>query len=450
MNRLKPYPKYKPSGVEWLGDVPEHWGRLPIKYTALDSGSLFLDGDWIESKDTSDDGIRYITTGNVGAGKYKEQGSGYITEDKFRELNCTDVFEGDILISRLNAPIGRACIVPNLGSRIVTSVDNVIYRPDSIFHKQYMVHLFSCDDYFKHTSDLARGATMQRISRGLLSNIRIITPPNDEQSAIATFLDRETTRIDALVEKKQRFIELLKEKRQTLITDAVTGKFDVSTGKPYPKYKPSGVDWLGDVPEHWNVIPVKRVFMVLGGSTPKSAVPDNWGGDVVWVTPADLSKLPTMGIYGSARMITPKGLASCGANMVPSGSIVLSTRAPIGSMGIAKTPLCTNQGCKSLVPFGINNTGFYAHFFTVSSDQLNVRGKGTTFLELSGDELGAFEVISPPSDEQSAIATFLDRETTRIDALVEKTKQSIKLLKERRAALITAAVTGKVDVREVA
>ena len=221
----------------------------------------------------------------------------------------------------------------------------------------------------------------------------------------------------------------------------------MSSLKPYPKYKPSGVEWLGDVPEHWSVMPVKRIFMVLGGSTPKSAVPDNWDGDVIWVTPADLSKLPTIDIHGSARMITPQGLASCGANMVPSESIVLSTRAPIGSMGVAKVPLCTNQGCKSLVPLGINNTGFYAHFFTVSSDQLNVRGKGTTFLELSGDELGAFEVISPPSDEQTAIAIFLDRETARIDTLVDKTEQSITLLKERRSTLITATVTGKVDVR---
>ncbi|NOQ93085.1 MAG: restriction endonuclease subunit S, partial [Methylophaga sp.] len=191
------YKEYKDSGVEWLSVAPIYWDSVPIKYMALEKDSLFLDGDWIESKDISGDTIRYITTGNVGEGEYKEQGTGYITEEKFKQLDCTEVFEGDILISRLNAPIGRSCIVPDLQSRVVTSVDNVIFRPDSKFYKQYLVHLFSSKDYFKHTANLARGATMQRISRGLLGNIRVVVPSYDEQETIANFLDHETAKIDS-------------------------------------------------------------------------------------------------------------------------------------------------------------------------------------------------------------------------------------------------------------
>ena len=152
--KYQAYAEYKDSGVEWLDSVPTHWSNVPIKYMALENGSLFLDGDWIESKDLSDDGIRYITTGNVGEGIYKEQGGGYITENKFIEIDCTEVFEGDVLISRLNAPIGRACIVPNLDSKIVTSVDNVIFRPDHHYYKNYIVYLFSSEAYFKHTGNL--------------------------------------------------------------------------------------------------------------------------------------------------------------------------------------------------------------------------------------------------------------------------------------------------------
>ncbi|WGX36426.1 hypothetical protein P7I82_32445 [Pseudomonas aeruginosa] len=118
------YPKYRASGVEWLDQVPDHWSSVPIKYMALERNSLFLDGDWIESKDISSDGIRYITTGNVGEGAYKEQGAGFISEETFHALRCTEVYEGDVLVSRLNNPIGRACVVPNLGGRVVTSVDN--------------------------------------------------------------------------------------------------------------------------------------------------------------------------------------------------------------------------------------------------------------------------------------------------------------------------------------
>jgi type I restriction enzyme, S subunit len=215
--------------------------------------------------------------------------------------------------------------------------------------------------------------------------------------------------------------------------------------KPYPKYKASGVEWLGDVPEHWNVASLKHGFNIVGGSTPKSEQPEYWDGEIIWVSPSDLSKLSSMGIKNSQRKITPEGLASCGTTLVPAGSIVLSTRAPIGSLAIAEVELCTNQGCKSLVPKSGSEPLFYSHLLSVSTVELNIRGKGTTFLELSGDELGAFKVGVPPSAEQSTIAAILDRETTRIDNLIAKQEKLIELLKEKRQAVISHAVTKGLD-----
>lgn len=229
---LDPTVPMKDSGVEWLGEVPAHWCGVPIKYMALERGSLFLDGDWIESKDISSDGIRYITTGNVGEGAYKEQGAGFISEETFHSLRCTEVYEGDVLVSRLNSPIGRACVVPNMGCRVVTSVDNVIFRPDSKFHRGFIVYLFSSDQYFKNTGNLARGATMQRISRGLLGNIRVVVPSLEEQIQIARFLDEETACIDALIEEANTGVGLLQERRSALISAAVTGKIDVRGWQP--------------------------------------------------------------------------------------------------------------------------------------------------------------------------------------------------------------------------
>lgn len=224
---LKPYPKYKDSGVEWLGDVPEHWEVKPIKYLSSERGAIFIDGDWIESNNLSDNGIRYITTGNVGEGFFKEQGSGYITEATFKELGCTEVHAGDVLISRLNPPIGRSCIVPDLGKRVVTSVDNVIFRPTSTYSPKFVVYRFSSPDYFHELGLLAGGATMQRISRTELGNVCIAWPPLTEQLSIASFLDSETAKIDSLIAKAHRAIELLQEHRSSLISAAVTGKIDV-------------------------------------------------------------------------------------------------------------------------------------------------------------------------------------------------------------------------------
>jgi len=209
----------------------------------------------------------------------------------------------------------------------------------------------------------------------------------------------------------------------------------------YSEYKASGVEWLGEVPGHWEAAPLKRSFKIVGGSTPKSDQAAYWDGEFTWVTPSDLSKLSSMNINDSQRKITSEGLASCGTSLVPSGSIVLSTRAPIGSLAIAQTELCTNQGCKSLVPLADTQPQFYGYLLSISTGELNIRGKGTTFLELSGDELGAFKVGVPPSSEQQAIAAFLDRETGKIDALIAEQRRLVELLAEKRQAVISHAVT---------
>jgi type I restriction enzyme S subunit len=213
----------------------------------------------------------------------------------------------------------------------------------------------------------------------------------------------------------------------------------------YESYRESGVRWLGSVPSGWTVKAIKHCFSVVGGSTPKSEVEEFWDGEHVWVTPADLSGLSGFGILDSARRITDAGLESCGTNLVPPGSIVLSTRAPIGSLAIAGTSLCTNQGCKSLVPKQGVVPQYFAYVLSIAGEELNLRGRGTTFLELSADALGAFEVVVPTAMEQVAIAAFLDRETAKIDALVEEQKRLIELLKEKRQAVISQAVTKGLD-----
>ena len=209
----------------------------------------------------------------------------------------------------------------------------------------------------------------------------------------------------------------------------------------YAAYNDSGVEWLGEVPQGWEVAPLKRHFQIIGGSTPKSDNEEYWDGEIIWVTPSDLSKLSGLEIGNSQRKITTKGLHSCGTTLAPIGSIILSTRAPIGSLAIATTEFCTNQGCKSLIPTANTDSRFYGYLLSISSTELNIRGKGTTFLELSGDELGFFKTPFPPVNEQILIAAFLDCETAKIDNLINEQKKLIELLKEKRQAVISTAVT---------
>ena len=212
----------------------------------------------------------------------------------------------------------------------------------------------------------------------------------------------------------------------------------------YPTYKDSGGEWIGAIPDHWLVSPLKRAFKIEGGSTP---TPDevNWDGDIAWVTPADLSGLSSLFLDGSKRTITATGLASCGTTLLPAGSLILSTRAPIGSLAIALISMCTNQGCKGLVPNANASAVYFAFVLLTAKDELNNRGRGSTFLEISGDELSRFSVPTPPFAEQTQIARFLDHETARIDALIEEQQRLIELLKEKRQAVISHAVTKGLD-----
>lgn len=209
----------------------------------------------------------------------------------------------------------------------------------------------------------------------------------------------------------------------------------------YPGYQTSGRPYLGLLPSHWDCLQLKQAARIVNGATPKSENADYWDGNIPWITPADLSKVDSTYIERSERSITAAGLASCGTTFVPSGSVILSTRAPIGSIAIARTNLCTNQGCKSLVPKSKTCAEFLAYLLSVSVVELNARGKGTTFLELSSDELGRFKIPVPPLVEQIAVVRFLDCETAKIDALVDEQRRLIELLKEKRQAVISHAVT---------
>lgn len=215
----------------------------------------------------------------------------------------------------------------------------------------------------------------------------------------------------------------------------------MSRYKAYPEYKDSGVQWLGTIPTGWSATSIKRKAAIFNGATPKSDVSSFWDGDIPWITPADLGKEKTPYIGIGARSISIDGYKSCGTSIVPKNSIILASRAPIGTVGIATQALCTNQGCKSLVVSEGLESKFLFYVLLSSTAQLNLLGRGTTFLELSADELGSYKVGLPSSIEQTAITSFLDHETAKIDALIEKQQRLIELLKEKRQAVISHAVT---------
>lgn len=441
--RYKAYMEYKESGVEWLNEVPAHWDKVPIKYMALAKDSLFSDGDWIESKDLSIEGIRYITTGNVGEGHYREQGEGYISEEKFQEFDCTEVFEGDLLISRLNPPIGRACRVPDLQLRIVTSVDNVIFRPDLSYERKFVVYLFSSKDYFKHTNNLARGATMQRISRGVLGNIRVVIPPIVEQTQIARFLDHETAKIDTLIEKQQQLIQRLKEKRQAVISHAVTKGIN-----PQAPMKDSGVEWLGEVPDSWEI---KRIGILFTESSARAS------NDVELHFPI-LSVSIHHGISDKEldedeldRKVTRSEDRSLYKVVHTNDLAYNMMRAWQGGFGASILSGLVSPAYVVCNPKTSLNSFYFELVLRTPNavTELKRYSRGITDfrLRLYWDEFKNIWVPVPPDTEIDAILNYISVTNAKYDNLILVAGRQITLLKERRTAIISAAVTGKIDVR---
>jgi type I restriction enzyme S subunit len=211
--------------------------------------------------------------------------------------------------------------------------------------------------------------------------------------------------------------------------------------KPYPAYRDSGVEWIGKVPAHWRIAPIKAIANTLNGATPESSKAEYWDGSIAWYTPTDIDNEFAKELGAPRRYITQAGFDSCAVKLAPAGSVVLSTRAPIGSVGITPVPSTINQGCRTLVPAGEVPAKLIASLLVAARNELRLRGNGTTFQELSTEALRSLRVPLPPLAERTSIVNRLDRETARIDALIAKKTEFIGLLAKKRQALITHAVT---------
>lgn len=224
-----PNPEMKESGVGWFEQFPVHWNLKPIKELAIPGGKSFTDGDWVELPYITDEGVRLLQTGNVGIGRFKEQGFRYVSDESFETLECTEVVPNDVLICRLDGPVGRGCLAPNLGVRMITSVDNTILKVREDICPKYVVYFLSSCYWLNWIDALCRvgGGFRIRISRTMLGNIRIPMPPHDDQELIVRYLDQETGNLDSLIATAESTIEILLEYRKALITAAVTGKINV-------------------------------------------------------------------------------------------------------------------------------------------------------------------------------------------------------------------------------
>ena len=424
MSNYKPYPAYKDSEGEWLGKVPEHWKVIPLKY------NLKLVGDRASSREFA------IALENIESwtGKFIQTNSDF-------EGDGIAFKNGDILFGKLRPYLAKVYLADSKGEAVG---DFFVIRPTKKIYPRFAQYQILSEEFIKNIDGSTYGAMMPRVNWEFFGDMPFSTPDFDEQRIIATFLDCETARIDALTSKKSRFIELLREKRQALITQAVTRGLN-----PTVNMKDSGVEWLGEVPEHWDVKEIKYFTEVLRGKfthRPRND-PAFYGGEYPFIQTGDIT--------GTSRYITEfkQTLNYRGAAVskeFPAGTLVMAIAANIGDVAVLNFSAYFPDSVVGLVPNKKTDLMFLFYLMRSMKHIMLMAATISTQLNLNMDQIVSLIAAQPPIEEQLHIVKFLDRETTRIDSLISKTQHSINLLKERRAALITAAVTGQIDVRNTA
>ena len=448
---FRKYAEYQESGVAWLGEIPAGWTTQKLKFVARVQPSN------VDKK--SKENEEKVLLCNYTDVYYNEE----ITADlPFMKATASDVQirkftlkSGDTIITKDSEDpndIAVPAYVPKDLDGVVCGYHLALLRPENGTCGGYLKRVMDTHYARSFFATRANGITRYGLGIYAISNFILPFPPLEEQKQIAAFLDKETTKIDALVDKQEQLITLLREKRQAIISHAVTRGLN-----PNAKMKDSGIEWLGEVPEHWSCISLKNIEpynsqMVqtgpFGAQLHASDYVDE-GVPLILIKNVrnlsiDDSDIPKISIEDATRLSKYR---------VEVGDIVFSR---VGSIGrIAKITekergwLISGQMLR--LRFGSNllnpEYSVYALSSKIVEDYVAYYSVGSTRDSINTEILMNLKIPLPPVKEQKQIAAFLDKETTKIDALVEKCETAIELLKERRIALISAAVTGKIDVR---
>ncbi|MEY2343195.1 hypothetical protein AB4090_13960 [Acidithiobacillus sp. IBUN Pt1247-S3] len=442
MSHYKPYPAYKDSGVEWIGKVPEHWDVKPIKVIAS------CNDDSLPDSLSPDTPIRYVDISAVS----HDEGIAEAAPMQFGDAPSRarrKAMVGDVVISTVRTYLKAVASVDEAHADCVYSTGFAVLRPRrDHLRPEFLKWLALNELLIQAVESHSEGLSYPAINASELINLKTVVPGSTEQARIASILNRETARIDALIERKTRFIELLKEKRQALITHAVTKGLDQSV-----KMKDSGVEWIGEVPEHWEVKRLRHVARFTNSNVDKRSYEGQQAVKLcnytdVYYNEFITASLPFMDATASDAEIKAFELKK-GDVLITKDSedpsdigipALVADDLPGVICGYHLTVIRTHGPDDSgFVHRSIQSHPTKAHFF--------VESPGITRYGLSQDAIGDITVCWPTASERVQIAAWIDRETSRIDALIAKSQRSIDLIKERRSALITSAVTGKIDLR---
>ena len=434
-NGLRPYPAYRDSGVEWLGKVPEHWAVRRIK-------SL----------------LRVRHARSVLGKEQLLRVSQYtgITKRRRKDTRAESlvayrrVAPSDLVVNIMLAWNGSLGVSPFRG---IVSPAYCVYRFEANTHPRYAHYLLRSPLYRTRIKTVSTGVVESRLRLYTddLYRLEALLPPRPEQRAIVRFLDAANRRIRRYIRAKERLVELLEERKRALIHEAVTGRFDVRTGQPYPAYKDSGVEWLGEVPEHWQLLPLKRIARRVqnGATPPTSELAYYEAGTVPWYGPSSI--MTTEEVGPPVKHLTELAFSEGAARLMRGPSVLVGVIGNVGRMALMSQDGSTNQQITAIeLPPTAVSPRFVLRQLRRAEPWLRSSASAATIPILDSGTLARIPCAVPSLVEQQAIDAALDSRVSAIDQVVAKYQRQIGLGHEYRTRLIADVVTGKLDVREAA
>lgn len=435
MVSYNPYAEYKPSGVDWLGDVPMQWlvSKLGFRVTTIVpmrdkpkelSGKI----PWIRIEDFNG---KYISESKSGQG---------VSRETIADMHLK-VFPAGTVLCSCSCNMGRTAIV---SSPVISNQTFIGLFPQFDLVSDYLYYLMQAAA--EELTSLGTGAIQQYLSQDDFKALRLAFPSVEEQRAIAIFLDRETGKIDQMIEKQERMIELLKEKRQAVISHAVTKGLNLNA-----PMKDSGIEWLGEIPAHWGVFDLNFALNSIGDID--HYMPESIDKGVPYVMTGDLEELASSIDFDSCKQVSHIDYLKLSGRIKNSkGDVIMARYATIGTSSYIDVDreFLVSYSCVTIKPCPSKVSGLHLFYYFKSQaflQGLQRQANTNTQGNVGVSDLKKVKVVLPDLAEQSKITEHIALETSKIDHLIAKAEQAIELMKERRTALISAAVTGKIDVR---
>ncbi|MBE0469374.1 MAG: restriction endonuclease subunit S [Methyloprofundus sp.] len=428
------YESYKDSNADYSGLIPVDWNLVPIR-------AIFEE----RNEKNSGPKTEYIlsVTRDRGVIPYDEKGA--IGNNKSEDIERYKlVYENDLVINKMNVVIGSLGLSKYFGA---LSQVYIVLRPKTEkFSIRYYAYLFHNEPFYKSLIRYCTGIMELResLNKDQFKQLYLPFPSIEVQVLIANFLDQKTAQIDEAIAIKEQQINLLKERKQIIIQQAVTQGLD-----PNVPMKDSGVEWIGMIPEHWEVKKLKYMVRFFGGGTPSKDIKDYWGGDILWVSPKDM-KMPF--ISSSIDTITELAVKKSAVKLIEEGAILIVVRGMILAkkipVAIATKELTINQDMKALVVSDESLPDFLMRLLDglheTLSTLLEESGHGTKTLPT--EKLGSLNLPIPPFIEQEKIVNFVDDQSLFFERSIEIQEEQIEKLKEYKTTLINSAVTGKIKI----